>query len=175
MRYIKYLIFFIFLFVVSGCNLINYPINVTEQFLKNYQNLDKDVVNSITTNSYKKLSSDNYKIFKEVLLKQYKNLKYEIESYEVSDTEADVYVKVDVYNLKKAKDEAYQYFVRNKEEFYTNGVYNDEKYIYYELSEMFKTDERVIEKLNIKLTKENGIWKINSLTDIDILKLHGLY
>lgn len=175
MRKIKYLVFLTFIFLVSGCNVFNYPVNVTEEFLKDYQNLDKNVIESINTNSYKKLSNNNFKVFKEVLLRQYKDLKYEIESYEVNDEEATVTVKVEVYDLKKAKDDAYGYFIRNKEEFYTNGVYDEEKYLYYELGQMFKTNERVIERLSIKLSKENGVWKIDSLSEKDILKLHGLY
>ncbi len=170
----KYLILFIFLFTISGCNLINYPINITEEFLKQYQNLDKNVVKQLDDNTYK-LSNDNYKVFKEVILRLYKDLEYEVVEYEINEEDALVVVKVNVYDLKKAKTNAYEYYIRNEEEFYTNNVFDEEKYIYYELSEMFKTKEKVIETLNIKLTKENGIWKVNTLSEKDILKLHGLY
>ena len=45
----------------------------------------------------------------------------------------------------------------------------------YKIEKMQDVDDTVTHTITLNLTKENGMWKVEQLSNDDITKLHGLY
>ena len=53
--------------------------------------------------------------------------------------------------------------------------YDESKYMDYKLSEMEKVTDKVKYTIEFTLTKTNGEWQLDALSNSDIEKLHGIY
>lgn len=62
-----------------------------------------------------------------------------------------------------------------KDNLTTTADYDESKYMDYKLSEMEKITDKVKYTIEFTLTKTNGEWQLDALSNSDIEKLHGIY
>jgi hypothetical protein len=164
--------------LVAGCSLAqpSTPTQKTEEFLDKYKNLDEDVVSDLIDSVDKEsLNEENKEIYKSVLERQYKDLKYDVTDEEIKDDEATVTVKITVYDLYKAGIEADEYSEENESEFLTNNNYDNDKFMKYKLNEMKDTEKTKDYSIKIYLTKVDGEWVVQEPNSETKQKIHGLY
>ena len=88
--------------MLFGCSLMETPSSKVEEYLDNYNSLNDDVLSNLdTTVEDENLSEDNKTIYKQVLKRQYKDLKYEIKDEIIDGDNAQVVTKITVYDLLK--------------------------------------------------------------------------
>jgi len=172
----KKLLVILSLFLLVGCELNNTPIKKVEKFFSNYQILHEDVINDLET----VVASTNYTLdqkerYKELLKKQYRNLTYLIKEETEDGDNAYVSVEIEVINYGRVLSETQNYLNDNRNNFIENGIYNESKFLTYQLDELEKTKERIKYTITITLTKVDGKWQINDLTDTMEDKINGVY
>ena len=90
--------------------------------------------------------------------------------------EATATVELTVLNYRSAILEAEKELKDNPEKFNDeNGKFSESKYMDYKIELMSKVTDTTTHTMELYLTKENGMWKVNELSSDDISKLHGLY
>ena len=171
----KILSLIILLIVLSGCGSNTARMSV-ENYLKKYKTLDSEVLVDMEGVIAKEdLTKDQEEKYRNILKKQYKDLTYEVISEEYDDEVSYVTVKINVYDLYQAQSDALVYLENNKEEFYTNGEYDLEKYVNYKLDKMLKKNDRIDYTLVFTVTKENNEYIVSELGTDEIKKIHGIY
>lgn len=172
----KKLLVILSIFLMVGCELNNTPTKKVEQFLSNYQVLHKDVISDLDGMINKtNYTSEQKERYKELMKKQYKSLVYEIKEETIDGNNAYVTVQIEVTNFGKRLAEAENYLNDHRDEFTDNGVYNESKFLSYQLDELEKEKERVKYTLTFSLTKQDGKWEINDLTEAMEDKINGIY
>ena len=145
----KILYVFLIMVLAVGCNnLSNTPINKTEQMLKKYQMLDNDVMEDLnkTVDSETTFSEAQKTKYKNIMKKHYQNLVYEIKDDTIDGDEAKEY-----------------------------GYYIASKYVDYRLEKMSEAKEKVKYTIEIKLTKVNKEWRVDTLSEETLDKINGVY
>lgn len=196
----KILLAFISLFLMVGCgNMMNTPTKKVEEFLSKYQTLDKDVLDQLddVIDDNESFTDEQRDKYHELMKNQYKNLSYKIKDETEDGDNATVIAEIEVLDYGKAISMADAYLATHREEFLldkntptdnnnddttkdnntaaTDTVIDKVKYLTYKIKQMASTKDKVTYTINFNLTKVDGKWKLNDLSDIDILKLHGLY
>ena len=164
--------------LLVGCgDMENTPSKKVEDFLSKYQNLDNDVITQldITIDSDNTMNHDQRKEYKSLLERQYQNLSYKIIDEGQEDDTAEVKVEIEVLDYKTTNEQSKKYYDEHKDEFKDEDNSNNDKYTDYKLKKLKDTKDKTTYVINFYLTKENGKWKMNDITNEDILKLHGLY
>ena len=180
MKNIKLFLLLSLALVIVGCgNMSNTPTKKVEEFLSKYQTQDKEVLDQLDTvvDDAIVLTEDQKDDYYDLMKRQYKNLNYKIKDEVIDGDNATVVVEVEVLDYGNAISEAETYLNNNKEEFLLEDkeTIDTEKFMTYKISKMGEVKEKVTYTINFTLTKEDGTWKLNDLSDIDHLKLHGLY
>ena len=123
------------------------------------------------------LTESQINTYKDVIKRQYKDLKYKITDEVVTNDKAVVTTEIEVYDLRKVIDDADKYLESNKEEFYKEGTTTTDtsKFWDYKLENMKKMTDRVKYTIDFSLTKIENEWKLDDLLEIDRQKIHGLY
>jgi len=169
------LLVFMFMSLLVGCG-NNTPTAKTEEYLNRYVSMSDDVKESMeTTIAGEGLSTSNQEIYKEVLTRQYEDLKYEVKDETIDADNAVVTVKITVYDLYKSDVASLDYLNNNMQEFYTNNVLNQNAYDKYRIESMLETKETVDYEIDFYLTKENGTWIVQNPDSTTLEKIHGLY
>lgn len=166
------------LLFLTACSLSNTPKSKVEVYLNQFNSLTENVETDLeTTVASENLSQKNKDIYRKVLEKQYKDLKYTVKDEQINGDDATVIVKITVYDLYKSNKNSEKYYKENMDEFTTNnGTTIDlESYTKYRIEEMLKMNETVDYEIKIYLNKEDGEWTIQSLDRETLEKLHGLY
>ena len=165
------------LFLVVGCSCSSdKAADVVEKYMNEYQGLSNKVLDDIDTLVEKeKLNSEQSKMYKEILKKQYRNLSFTIENEEYDGDTANVTVKITVYDLYKAEKNANEYLKEHQEEFLSNGSYDASKYLDYKLEQMQEMDEVVTYNIVIKTVKVDGKWQVEQPDEVTLEKIHGIY
>lgn len=172
----KKLLVILSVFLLVGCELNNTPTKKIEQFLSNYQILHKDVISDLDGMINKtNYTSEQKEKYKELMKKQYKSLIYEIKEETIDGNKSYVTVQIEVTNYGKSLTETESYLNDHRDEFTDNGVYNESKFLSYQLDELAKEKERVKYTLTFSLTKQNGTWEIDDLTETMEEKINGVY
>lgn len=172
----RLLIFLFVLLFITGCNKMNTPTNEVQKLFLNYTTLTSDVLFQLDSVLKTEDITDSQKEkYKEILKKQYEDLKYNVTNEVISNDNAVVSVEIEVYNLGKAIDEASKYLENHKDEFYSNDEFSKEKYWNYKLENMFNMKERTKYNLELTLTKIDNKWHLDDLLESDRQKIHGLY
>ena len=172
----KLLIFLFLLFIVTGCAKDNTPKKEVQKLFSNYNNLSSDLLIQLdSVMESENLSEEQIKKYKEVLKRQYKDLKYKINDEIISQDSAIVSTEVEVYNLVKVIDDADEYLKNNKNEFYNDKELDNKKFWDYKLDKMLKTNEKITYTVDFSLTKLDGKWTLDELLETDRQKIHGLY
>ncbi len=163
----KLLLLVIPLLFLVGCELGNTPTSKVEDLFMKYQKMDDDIDTGIDSvlaeQSMSEAQKDRYR---KVLEKQYKSLSYEVKEELLDGDSATVMVEVEVMDYKRAiSDLVFDSSVQTKEQ------YDDEK-----LGRLENAKDKVTYTLEIGLTKdEDGMWKINALSNEDVKKIQGMY
>ena len=173
----KILIVSLLIFTLVGCGFKKTPSDKVEKYLDNYVSLSEDVNMDLdTTIKGENLSETNASIYKEVLQKQYKNLKYEIKDEMVDGKDATVIVKITVYDLYKSGKESDEYMNDHTNEFNDeNNMFDLDKFNKYKLENMLKMNDTIDYEITFKLTKSSGEWVIEEPNREVLSKIHGLY
>ena len=196
----KILLAFISLFLMVGCgNMMNTPTKKVEEFLSKYQTLDKDVLDQLddVIDDNESFTDEQRDKYHELMKNQYKSLSYKIKDETEDGDNATIIAEIEVLDYGKAISMADAYLATHREEFLldkntptdnnnddttkdnntaaTDTVIDKVKYLTYKIKQMASTKDKVTYTINFNLTKDDGKWKLNDLSDIDILKLHGLY
>ena len=177
-------------------NLINVIKSVYE-LLRKFVLIKQDLVNTIKTDIK---VADHQERYKTLMTKQYKNMKYEIKDEIIEDNNAVVEAEITVYDYGSAIRKANEYLNSHPDEFKkedkttakeeedtvttneksdgasaTNTDYDEDKFMEYKISEMEKVTDTVKYTIEFTLTKVNGEWQLDQLSNSDIEKLHGIY
>lgn len=172
----KILIILVLLLTLTGCG-GNTAKSAVESHLQKYRNLDSEVLVDLEAFVDKEnLSNSQSEKYRDVLKKQYKDLSYKIVEEEYDDDVSYVTVKITVYDLYKAQNDASIYLTNNPDEFYNdNNEYDVNKYIDYKLDKMKDITEKVEYTVVFTVTKENDKYVIEQPTEHDLEKIHGIY
>ena len=172
----KILPLLLLIFMLTACGASNARM-ATENYLKQYKTLDSEVLIDLESQVEKEnLTEKQKEKYRDILKKQYKDLSYEILEEEYDNEVSYITVKIEVYNLYKAQDDAAYYLENNREEFNNDeGEYDFEKYMDYKLDKMKDTTERVEYTIIFTVTKEDDKYVVEQPTEDDLLKIHGVY
>lgn len=173
----KILIFLLFIFVISGCGKnTNSPTSEVQKLFSNYNSLSSDVLIQLdSVMESENLTDEQISKYKEVIKRQYEDLKYTINDEVISDDKAIVSVDIEVYNLNKVISDSDEYLKNNKDEFYVDDKLDNNKFWDYKLDKMFKAEDRIKYTIDFSLTKLNNKWHLDELLETDRQKIHGLY
>lgn len=167
------------LIVMSGCSLKSgmTPKDKVKEFLDSYKNQDSDVIDNldeIISNEY----SDEYKErYRTLMINQYKNLDYKITDEIIDGNNALVTAEITVFDYGTTITEADNYLTEHEKEFYkedSNELDND-KFLDYKLDQLEKVSDKKSYTIEFSLNYEDKEWKLESLSDSDIEKIHGIY
>ena len=190
---------FILLLVIVGCsNNMSTLTNKVEEFLGKYQSMDEDVLKQLdqVIKDDDTMNDDQKDKYKALMEKQYQNLSYKIENEDIEGNSATVDVEIEVLDYATTASKAQEYYNEHKEEI--EEKYNDKKedndnslenagddvlqaveesvaYINYKLEELETANDTVTYNMTFYLTKEDGEWILQDISDLDRKKLHGLY
>ena len=172
----KVLFLFLSIFLICGCG-GNTAKGAVENYLNKYRNLDSEVLVDMERVIDTEILNDEQKDkYREVLKKQYKDLSYEIIEEEYDNEISYITVKVSVYDLYNAQNDASIYLANNQEEFYNeSGEYDISLYMDYKLDKMKDITTKVDYTIIFTVTKEDDKYKVEQLSDADLEKIHGIY
>lgn len=170
----------IFLVLLTGCgNMMNTPTKKVEEFLSNYQTMDKTVLDQLDNviKDAGNLVDEQKEDYRELMKKQYQNLSYKIKDETEDGDNATVTVEIEVYDYGKSINESEQYLVSNRDEFLDEATkeVDNKKFFDYKIKKMKEVKDKVKYTINFTLTKADDKWKLDNISDIDRQKLHGLY
>ncbi len=173
----------LFLVVTSmlllGCNnLSNTPTKKAEEFLKKYQALDNSVLTDLNkvVDEDSSLNESQKNTYKDIMKKHYQSLSYEVKDETVDGNKAVVTVEISVTDFKKVLDEANNYMNNNLEQFEDeNGDYSVSRFNDYKLEQLKEAKDKVRYTLELKLTKVNDVWTLDTLSQDIYDKINGVY
>lgn len=159
----KLIVTILFLNLLIGCNLANTPTSQVEDFLSNYQMLNKKIkIDEKDLLPDEQLSKDLKVEYQKLIKKQYQNLSYSVKDEKIDGNKATVEVEVTVLNYKKEIDTLED----NKNLDYSKTL----------LKKLKKTKEKITYTINFKTKKDkDGNWKVQTLDKEDRKKLLGIY
>lgn len=176
------LVFFLSSIFLFGCqSTLNTPTGIVENFFSRYQKLDKTILSDLDkiVKKDKNMNKQEKDKYKTIMEKQYQNLSYKIKDEKVDKNKAVVDVEIEVLDYANAIYKARKYYFEHPKEFNysieNNSIENTTNYIDYKLNKLEEVKEKNKYELTITLTKENGLWNIDNISDIDRMKIHGLY
>ncbi len=173
---IKIVGIFIGIVLLTGCFGNMTPSEKAEDFLNRYIKNDKDILAELDISLDKQdLSNDQKQKYREVIKEEYSTLKYTIKDEHIDGNDAEVEVELNVNDLYKASKEASDYLIDNSQEFYTDDVYDEKKFIDYKLEKMENSNDRITYTIFFELKKKDGVWTIEDLDDQTLQKIHGIY
>ena len=187
------------LLLVAGCsNSMSTPTNKVEEFLGKYQSMDEDVLVQLdqVIDKDDTMNDDQKDKYKALMEKQYQNLSYKIENEDIEGDRATVDVEIEVLDYATTISKAQEYYNGHKDEI--EDKYKEKKedndnalddaiddigeaveesaaYINYKLEELETANDTVTYTMTFYLTKEDGEWVLQDISDLDRKKLHGLY
>lgn len=176
------LVFFLSSLFLFGCqSSLNTPTSIVENFFSKYQKLDKTILKDLdkVVEKDKNMKKEEKTKYKTLMEKQYNNLSYKIKNEKVNKNKAIIDVEIEVLDYANAIYKARKYYFEHPKEFnYTienNSVENTSNYINYKLKKLDEVKEKNKYEITLTLTKKEGLWSIDEITDIDRMKIHGLY
>jgi hypothetical protein len=151
--------------------------DIVNAYFKSYNNVTDEVLNDINKVVETETLNDSQKsLYKDILIRQYKDLKYTITKEVYNGDKALVTVNIEVYNYYLVQKNASSYLKNHLNSFSDEkGNYNNSKYMDYKLKLMMSTNERTHYELDISLNRENGRWIIGDMSQENLEKIHGVY
>lgn len=172
----RVVIFLTILMIISGCTVFKAK-DAVQEYLGSYNRLTSEVEGELDNLiKEERLEDSQAKKYKEIMLKQYKDLEYEIVNETYNGDEAIVTTKITVYDLYGAQKEAENYKNNNREQFLDeNNIYDSTKFLDYKLEQMKKATKRVEYTIDFSVEKKQDRWVLKSITTNDLEKIHGIY
>lgn len=153
--------------------------NAVEDFLNRYKNLSSAVITDLdqVVENEAGLTEAQKDQYRDILKKQYKDIKYEIVNETYDGDTAKVEAKITVYDLYKVQKEASTYLTTNADEFKDeNGTYSNELFMDYKLDKMQKVTDTVEYTIEFNVTKDDkDNWQVSDVTNDTLEKIHGIY
>lgn len=162
--------------LLSGCFGLMGPSEKVEELLGKYIKNDQTIMDELDTYINKQdLTDSQKKKYKEIIKNEYASIKYEIKDEKIDGENATVEVSITVKDLYKASQSAEKHLIDNPTEFYTNGVYDSNKFVDYKLDLMEKTTDTISYTIYINLVEKDNTWYVEDLDDATLEKIHGIY
>ena len=151
--------------------------DAVKEYLGKYNNQDSEILVELDALvKEENLSEEDGNNYKEIMKKQYTDLKYEIVDEIYNGDEAIVTTKITVYDLYKAEEDAESYRLEHEEEFQDeNKVYDAAKFLKYKIEQMKKADKTVEYTIDFQVVKKDGKWVVENVSTEDLEKIHGIY
>lgn len=177
-KLLKVIVFSLVFSLMVGCGCMKKTAKgAVEDYLSQYKNLSANVIGDMdNVINNENLTDKDKEKYREVLKKQYQDLKYEVVNEEYNGDTAKVDVKIKVYDLYKVQKEADEYLNNNTNEFMENGVYNSDLFMSYKLDKMRDAKDMVEYNITFSVSKdEDGNYKVINVSNDTTLKIHGIY
>lgn len=162
-----------------GCSCIKKTAKgAVEDFLNQYKSLSSNVISDLDDVVDKEdLTDEQKEKYRDILKKQYKDIKYEVTSEDYDGDTANVDAKITVYDLYKVQKDANNYLTDHSSEFVDDkGTYSNKLFMDYKLDNMKKSTDTVEYTITFKVVKDDkGNYKVTDLTQNDLEKIHGIY
>lgn len=175
----KVVLFVMICTLLIGCtkDLSNTPTKKVEEMLTKYQTLDKDVLKDLdkVVAEDENMNTKQREKYKKIMKKHYGDMIYIVKDETVNGDDAVVEVEIEVTNYSDILKEAEKYRKDHEAEFYDeNGKYDVSKFIDYKLDKIEKAKEKIKYTLELNVSKRNDKWTVDSLTNDDKDKIHGV-
>lgn len=176
--------FAVALLLVTGCSCGNTkimkenPTKKVEKFFSNYQTLNVDVLKQLDEAVDKEtdFTEEQKQEYKELMKNHYKNLKYEIKDEKINGDQATVTVEIEVTDYSKIMSDADNYLSQNPDKFNNEeGTYDISLFTKYRLDKLKDAKDKVKYTLDLTLTKVDNEWILDTISDVDESKIHGMY
>lgn len=165
--------------ILSACTLGKSitPKERVKDFLDKYKNQDSEVMNDLEETVSSEYSGEFKERYKTLMINQYKDLDYKITDEIIDGNNAIVSVDITVYDYSNALTNASDYLKDHEKEFYKddNKTIDNDKFLDYKLGLLEKVTDKKTYSIDFSLTKDENDWKLDSLSDADIKKIHGIY
>ena len=163
--------------LVVACGKNKSAYDTVSDYLDLYRNNDAKVIEQLNNFvNEEDLTAEQKDLYIEAIKREYQSLEYEMVSEKYDEDYAYIVARVTVLNLNKAQRDAYQYFIKNENEFKKeDGNVDLEKYTTYKLERMKEANEYVTYDINFKLKNTNGKFEVMQLNNEDLEKIHGIY
>lgn len=174
----KILLVVFFCFSLAGCGCMKKTAKgAVQDYLNQYKNLSSNVISDMdNVIDDENLTDSQKEKYRDVLKKQYQDLKYDIVSEKYDGDNATVEVKITVYDLYKVQKDANDYLTNNGDEFKENGVFSNDLFMDYKLDKMKKAADTIEYNITFNVTKdEKGNYKVVDVSNSDLEKIHGVY
>ncbi len=173
----KIIIFLLTLSFAIGCACtVDKASDAVKEYLGKYNNQNAEILTQLeTVVKEENLSEEQSEKYKDIMTKQYKDLKYEIVEETYNGDEAVVTTKITVYDLYGAQQEAEEYKNNHRDEFLKDNKYDADAYLDYKLEQMKKKDKTVEYTIDFQVVKRDGKWVVKSISTEDLEKIHGIY
>lgn len=173
----KKLILFILTISLCACGINSTAKKSVENYLNSYINLSDEVLKDLDKVTEEQTLTDSQKhVYKEAIKRQYQDLKYEIINETYNGDEAQVSVKIEVYDLYLTQKNASEYLKKNISKFNNEkGIYDNNNYIDYKINLMKNAKERVTYNIEFNLITNGETWIISEMPKTDLEKIHGIY
>lgn len=167
------------IFCLTGCNnLMNTPTKKVEYLLSKYQGNDEEVLKQLdeTLLTDAILLPEQKDRYKNIMQKQYKDLKYTVKDEAIDGKTAVVEVEIEVYDYSKAITNIEDDLINNSDKYkdstgeISTTIYNDAK-----LANLENVTDRVKYTINFTLSRVDEEWIVDDLTETERMKIHGLY
>ena len=167
---------FLLLVVSTACSLGNTPTSAVEKLLAKYNNAAEEIIVELDdyVNSSNLTDKQNEK-YKEVYLKQFRDMKYEVKDEKIDGDVATVTVQITVYDYYKVEKDANDYLTNNGEEFKKDGEYDEGLFTDYKLGKLENVKDTVDYTIDFTLSRVENEWVVNELTNEQLQKIHGVY
>lgn len=178
MKKILLIVCAVLLFTGCSCSLNdNSPEEAVNTFFEKYRSKDDNIITQLLdTIKNEELTDDDKDRYQKLMEKQYDSFSYVIKDIEEKKDSATATVELTVLNYRSAVLKAEEELNKTPEKFNDDkGNFSKEKYTSYKIDKMEEVTETTTHTIELNLTKKNGIWKVEQLTNDDISKLHGLY
>ena len=177
----KILLALVLVVTLTGCDMKdmdNTPTKRVEGFFDKYQTLDSNVLNDLdmTIADDTTIDETSRSEYRDFMKKHYQDLKYEIKDEKIDGDKATVTAEVTVKDYSKVISDADTYKETNAKEFNDeSGNYDSSIFNKYRLDKLKDVTEKKTYTLEFHLTKKDGDWIMDELSETDEQKINGLY
>ena len=166
------------LFTLTGCDsLINTPTKRVEALLNSYKMEDKKVLEQLdkVLLSETIMDSSLKERYRNLMLRQYRDLTYKIKNETIDGNNATVEVEIMVYDYNSAIKEVEDKVLNDKDYVDDSGNVKTTKFNEEKIKRMEETKNRITYTINFTVAKIDNKWVVDDLTETERMKIHGLY
>lgn len=166
------------LFTLTGCDsLMNTPTKRVEALLNSYKMEDKKVLEQLdkVLLSETIMDSSLKERYRNLMLRQYRDLTYKIKNETIDGNNATVEVEIMVYDYNSAIKEVEDKVLNDKDYVDESGNVKTTKFNEEKIKRMEETKNRITYTINFTVAKIDNKWVVDDLTETERMKIHGLY